>query len=290
MPDSISVVIPSYNHADFIGTAIESVLNQSRAPDELIVIDDGSQDGSPERIEAFRPLFDAKKIKLVTHYRANRGAHETLNEGIEMARSEWVSILNSDDYYETSRLAELLSAAKRKKSELAISWVEHVDAQGKALPDSHAFRHWYVQEINRARKSVGFSFLFHNIGVTTGNLFMTKRLWKKVGGFRPYTLIHDYDFFLRSMDYTSIALVEKNLISYRIHGSNTIQQQSHLEMLEGAEMAAEFFRDVLLRKERPHQDAPWSNKNKQAFAEFWKDGNGSVVKHWLGGVDLSDCF
>lgn len=290
MPDSVSVVIPSYNHDKYIGIALESVLNQTRRPQELIVIDDGSSDRSKQIIESFRLNFKKKGIDFITKYRSNLGAHHTINEAIELASSKWISILNSDDYYMPNRIFEMLKAVKNKKSELAFSLVMHVDESGNALPDTHAMRSWYVDEINILRKNIAFNFLYHNIGITTGNIFMTKSLWKKTGGFRNFLIVHDYDFFLRSMNFTSLLLVKKNLIGYRIHSSNTIFQHDHLLIQEGVEMIGELFRDIILNEGSIHREAPWSSKNLKEFKNFWQEKKGSAIRHWLGDVDLFDCF
>ena len=79
--ERISVVVPSYNHERFVGAAIRSIIDQSRPPDELVVIDDGSRDGSVGVIERQleRAPFPARLI-----VRANRGLSATLNEGLRL--------------------------------------------------------------------------------------------------------------------------------------------------------------------------------------------------------------
>jgi glycosyltransferase involved in cell wall biosynthesis len=290
MADTISVVIPSYNHSAFIGQAIESVLDQTLLPQELVIIDDGSTDGSPDIIESYRKQVEKQKIRLITQYRENRGAHQTLNESIERASSKWISILNSDDFYAPQRFSRLLKEAKKQNSLLAISLVRHIDAKGQALPDWHPFRSWYVREMSIERKKFAFRFLFHNIGITTGNLFMTKNLWERVGKFRNFRMIHDYDFFLRSLNLTSIAFVEEDLLNYRLHSTNTIHEAHEVENIEGAEMVRHVLQDLMLKKEKPHSEAPWSPKNRREFLDYWRNSPEGAVKYWLGGVDLSDCF
>ena len=74
MNPRLAVVIPVYNHARFIGEALESVLNQTRKPDRVIVIDDGSKDDSLAVMEPFK----ARGVEVSG--RENRGAHNTINE------------------------------------------------------------------------------------------------------------------------------------------------------------------------------------------------------------------
>ena len=91
----VSVVIPSYNHRQYVAQAIESVLNQSWPQIDLIVIDDGSKDGSDE---AIRQMHDTRGgFRFVT--RENQGLLATLNEGLSLAMGEYFCELASDDYF-----------------------------------------------------------------------------------------------------------------------------------------------------------------------------------------------
>jgi alpha-1,3-rhamnosyltransferase len=90
----VSVVIPSYNHRQYVAQAIESVLDQSWPHVDLIVIDDGSKDGSPEVIQKL--LDERGGFRFVA--RENRGLLLTLNEGLALARGEFFCELASDDY------------------------------------------------------------------------------------------------------------------------------------------------------------------------------------------------
>lgn len=91
----VSVVIPSYNHKQYVRQAIESVLDQDWPEIDLIVIDDGSKDGSPEVI---RRLHETRGgFRFVA--RENRGLLKTLNEGLQFARGEFFCELASDDYF-----------------------------------------------------------------------------------------------------------------------------------------------------------------------------------------------
>lgn len=91
----VSVVIPSYNHRDYVIQAIESVLDQSWPEVDLIVIDDGSKDGSPEVIQNL--LERRGGFRFIA--RENRGLLKTLNEGLAMARGEFFCELASDDFF-----------------------------------------------------------------------------------------------------------------------------------------------------------------------------------------------
>ncbi len=96
----ISVIIPTFNRAQSVGEAISSVEKQTRKADEIIVVDDGSDDGTPEILRH----FDGR-IRLIRQ--ANQGVSAARNAGIQAASGEWIAFLDSDDLWYPNRLAVL---------------------------------------------------------------------------------------------------------------------------------------------------------------------------------------
>src|SRR6266850_3901647 len=125
----VSVVVPSYNHAQFIETTLRSIIKQTLQPAELLVIDDGSGDESPLVIE--RVLNECPfPCELVV--RDNHGLCATLNEGFERTRGEYFAYLGSDDLW----LPEFLEAR-----------VKLLEARAQAaLAYGHAY---FIDEENR---------------------------------------------------------------------------------------------------------------------------------------------
>jgi len=95
----ISVVMPAYNRADAIGRAIESVLGQTHTDVELIVVDDGSTDGTPARVRGY-----GERVILLGDGR-NHGSNWARNRGLERATGEIVSFIDSDDEFLPEKLA-----------------------------------------------------------------------------------------------------------------------------------------------------------------------------------------
>ncbi len=100
---SISVVIPTYNRADYLVKAISSVMNQSRSVDEIIVVDDGSTDHT-------RLMLEKNYPKIEYYYQENRGVSAARNMGIAKARSDWLAFLDSDDEWLPKKLEKQLEA------------------------------------------------------------------------------------------------------------------------------------------------------------------------------------
>src|SRR5574338_1728080 len=86
----VSIIIPNYNHARYLGDAIESVLNQTCEDHEIIVVDDGSTDDSREVIRQ----FDGRVVAI---FQENQGLSAARNTGIHAARGALISVLDADD-------------------------------------------------------------------------------------------------------------------------------------------------------------------------------------------------
>jgi glycosyltransferase involved in cell wall biosynthesis len=99
----ISVVVPTYQREHLIGRALHSVLDQRPCPDEVIVVDDGSTDGTARVLEGFGP-----RVRVLRQ--ANAGGAAARNHGVQMATSEWVAFCDSDDVWCPGHLDRLLGA------------------------------------------------------------------------------------------------------------------------------------------------------------------------------------
>lgn len=225
MSPTISVIIPSFNHEAFVGAAVESVLASTFDDLELIVIDDGSTDGSRKVLESYR---DDPRILL--HFQENRGAHAALNRGLDAARGEVAFILDSDDVFEPERIAVLRERLQSNPgAALAASWIRVVDAAGAELGVKEAWHTLPPWEPPGPGSRIsdlgdpGLALLETNWISTTSNLAFPMSLVRAHGlRFSDLRYAHDWDFILSACRFGVVELVEEPLLRYRVHGSNTI--------------------------------------------------------------------
>jgi len=111
----VSAIIPVFNRRDLLPRAIESVLRQTVAVDEIIVVDDGSTDGSAKLVQERY----GGRVRLIQQ--ANAGVSGARRRGIEVAKGEWIAFLDSDDEWLPDRNAELLKAAQQVPADVA--WI-----------------------------------------------------------------------------------------------------------------------------------------------------------------------
>lgn len=105
-PPAVSVIVPAYRAARTIGRAIDSLLAQTRRPDEILVIDDGSPDDLPAALATY-----GERVRL--HRKANGGAASARNRGIELATGNLIAFLDADDYWEHHKLERQLAILER---------------------------------------------------------------------------------------------------------------------------------------------------------------------------------
>lgn len=108
---TISVVCPTYNSKTFVERTLESALAQSRRPDELIISDDGSTDGTPDAVTKFLEKQGERNEWQVLR-NPHRGPGATRNAGIRVARGEWIAFLDSDDLWDLGKLERVEAAIR----------------------------------------------------------------------------------------------------------------------------------------------------------------------------------
>lgn len=226
MADSeVSVVIPLYNHSKFITQAIESVVNQTYRNLELIVVDDGSTDGSADIITELAVKYKSRfKEIILSINEKNEGAHSAINKGVAACRSNYISLLNSDDMYQPNRISSLVEKLTANDGDIAFSAISCIDAAGNKIDDARAEQFENIQKRLIDVPFTALACLAENIAVSTGNLLFTKSLFNKLSGFRSYKYIHDYDFFFRSSLITEPIYDADTQYLYRIHDDNTFSK------------------------------------------------------------------
>lgn len=218
----VGVVIPSYNHARFVGEAVRSVLGQTIDGVELVVVDDGSKDGSADVVRDAIAGFPGRSATLIEQ--ENRGAHAAIMRGIESLDTPVVAVLNSDDLYEIDRFERVLPALDGDLA-IAFTGLRIIDERGDELPPHHHWPRWYATALTAAETepTIGFALLVHNFSVTSGNFVFTRALYDRLGGFGDQKFAHDWDFLIRSVALTEPVFIPDRLMRYRVHGSNTTE-------------------------------------------------------------------
>ncbi len=228
-PPSVSVVIPSYNHEQYIAETIESVLGSSLEDHEIVVVDDGSNDRSVQVVEGIEDV----RVKLFRQ--KNMGAHHAINRGVETASAPWVAILNSDDRFHPKKLEHHLELHRNNPDlDASASRVHYISESGALYSKSS----YFVRRYERIkRRSLNYDTLFASLLVanhllTTSCLFIRRNMFLEMGGFLPLRYVHDWFMFLALAAGNRFVVLEEALVDYRRHRTNTIGENDLKGMVE----------------------------------------------------------
>lgn len=222
----VAVVIPLFNHESYIVEAIRSVLCQSRPPDRLVVVDDGSTDNS--LVAAERALNHAGPTQVELWVQSNRGTARTLNETICSLDEAVIGILNSDDVWAPNRLEILLPKLDMSGPSLVFSGVEFFGDSDQEDLRSYPLVMATSLHVGACLPSVGFTLLLKNIAVSTGNFLFTRQLHARIGGFdENLPGCHDWQFLIDTLPIVEPVVVPESLYRYRLHSSNTYRQPAN---------------------------------------------------------------
>jgi alpha-1,3-rhamnosyltransferase len=208
---SISVVIPSHNYARFIEECLRSVFAQTYPPDRLVVVDDGSKDGSPEIIA--RVLSDCPfPAELIA--RPWRGFTATLNEGFRNTGGEFFAYLNADDMWHPERLQVAIESL-RENPDAVMSFGECliVDGNGRLIADTRD-RGYHLQDLN-----LHHLLQFRSLPLVATVTYRRNAL-EQLGGWNESTFMEDYETYLLLRSLGSFQYIPRALGYWRIHGSN----------------------------------------------------------------------
>jgi glycosyltransferase involved in cell wall biosynthesis len=221
----ISVAVPSYNHARVVGAALRSIFRQTRPPAELLVIDDGSADGSPRVIEA--ALKDCPfPCELVA--RGNRGLSATLNEALARARAPLFAYLGSDDVWLPGFLearAGLLAA--RTRAVLAYGNAYSIDAEGRVIDCTTDWAAYVDGDVRR---------MLLEILAPLSPTVVYRREALARHGWNEAARLEDYELYLRLSAEGEFAFDPRVLSAWRQHGRN---ESEDLEMMMRERLAAQ---------------------------------------------------
>ena len=210
----VSVVVTTYNQAPFIASALESVFAQTRPADEVIVVDDGSTDETPQRMALYRD-------RIVSLRQPNQGVACSRNVGIQRARGELLAFLDGDDLWEPEKLARQIVAAGAYPDAglIAVDGVQFTDAgiMRQSLFPAQIAR-LFADGAVSVSVDVSRHLLRENVIWTTSQVMIPARVLKTVGLSDPeFRLVSDWDLYLRIAEHYPATFLRHRLTRWRYH-------------------------------------------------------------------------
>lgn len=133
MKEIISVIVPVYNVCQFLDTCIGSIICQSYQELDIIIVDDGSTDGSELMCDAWQERDE--RIRVI--HQSNAGLSEARNTGIAVAKGKYITFIDSDDFIESDMLAYLFDILTKNNAQISICQYKNVDENNLPLSTDH---------------------------------------------------------------------------------------------------------------------------------------------------------
>lgn len=246
----VSVIIPCYNHEKYIEECIYSVLNQTYKNIELLVIDDGSIDSSPQIIKKL-----ATENNFYFESQINQGVSKTLNRAIELATSNLVCIISSDDIFCDTAVQVFVNKVISQKYIFSVLFgdsyyinenSEHIYINSKKEPiysfnniypcfDTFLDYYFYYR-----KELLNINYIGSYASILEGNyipvgIMLNKTLLKDVGGWDDGMKMEDYDLWLRMSKKLKFIYVHEVVSQYRLHATSTTKtnkDQLYLDLMK----------------------------------------------------------
>jgi glycosyltransferase involved in cell wall biosynthesis len=224
----VSAAIITHNRARYLADAITSVLGQTVADLELIVVDDGSSDETPDVVA---PYLD--QIRYVRQER--RGKAAARNAAVELARGDLIAFCDSDDSWYPDRLERQLAALERHPhAGMVHGHVEVVSSDGLQLPDRTSTMRDLFGAAHRPQATYA-SYAF-DCRCMSSTILVPRIVFDVVGLYDCALPIEDYDFYLRLvLDFDVLFLEGPALARYRVHDEKTTDWELGTGQIQTAE-------------------------------------------------------
>ena len=243
----VSVLIPAYNHENYIQETIESIINQTYPNIELIILDDGSKDKTWEKITELKPKCENRFVKIHFETKQNEGTCITLNKLLKLSSGEFVYIIASDDLAKPQAIEkEVKFLQDNPDYALAVGDNEYVDSMGKQIfRTQKAFtsniknaKYKTVKEFLSSKLKIDFlsddfgsyKTLYKENYIPNGYL-IRKNIFETIGNFTKNAPLEDFWLMLQISKYKKMKYIDEILFSYRIHDTNTIGNSTKMREL-----------------------------------------------------------
>ena len=211
MNNTISVIIPTWNSEKTLGATIQSCLNQTLPPMEILVCDDGSTDNSKEVIEQ----INDSKVVWVPSLRSGTPAIPR-NNGMKVSNGEWIAFCDSDDEWLPTKLEKQIHLAEKLKCKVMCT---NALIKKNNIVTNKTVSNW-------SKNKISFKNLLHSNEIVCSSTLLHKSIYNKIGGFPEelkYKGFEDYLYWLRVTTQTNVLFMMEPLVIYDDHPETSIR-------------------------------------------------------------------
>lgn len=283
----VSVIIPTYNRAHLVGTAVESIMAQTWRPIQLVVVDDGSKDDTPQVLAALEPRVRAAGIEPLFIRKENGGVASTRNAGLSAVTGDYVGFLDDDDSWFPEKAAKQLAEIQRTGAEACCTLAIENRVDGAHLiPTGHET---LFKGFNPA------AFLRAEADCHINSLLVARPVLARVGVFdKELPTNEDFEWKMRLVHEATFCAVNEVLVRITFTPGSLSRYKGYKGCIlrdESKERALLRVRESC-RGRRGYDDAAWKIRAAKAYDQYVKHRlyGGEIAKArelWRKGMDLT---
>jgi glycosyltransferase involved in cell wall biosynthesis len=210
----VSAILPTYNRAEYVSGAIDTALNQTHDEMEVVVVNDGSTDGTEERLAAYA---DDDRV-CVRHNEENRGISVSMNRAADLADGEFICVLNDDDRWHPEKVEKQLAVFEQTDEAVGIVYTGGVVKQGESV----------VRVYRPERRGDIYPAVIARFGLHPHSSHMLRAECFELGGFdADFPRGVDWDHCIRLAQEYEFEYVDERLVERIFHTDNISQQLTH---------------------------------------------------------------
>ena len=263
----VSVIMPAYNSEKYIGKSIESVLAQDYEKFELIIVDDGSKDGTKSIVEQYAK--NDIRIKLLEQ--ANQGVSAARNKGLDTATGEYVAFLDSDDLWDADNLSVMVQAAECTKSGLICAGFDIINADDTLETVNLVYKDGELMDFVTSNSEIRFFFWI-------GSVIIRRDILEKyhIRFDEGIAIMEDIGFYIKIFAVTNLKAVPRVMAHYCKHENSATTAAYNPHKWEGS---VEIFRhaEEYIKKYRPE----WTEKYQKIWDYYAYRFIWTVVKNGM---------
>ncbi|QDV36259.1 glycosyltransferase family 2 protein [Tautonia plasticadhaerens] len=217
---AVSVVMPAYNAERYLAEAVESILEQTFEDFEMIVLDDGSTDGTLAILDRYAAADG--RVRVIS--RPNTGIVGALNEMVAHSRGELLARMDSDDVARPDRLERQVAYMRARPECVCVgSWVVFIDSKGRPISLGHV-----DPDDDEALQDEALS---GSCPLCHPSVMMRADVVRAVGGYcESFSTAQDIDLFLKLGDRGRLGNIQEPLLKYRLHAQSVSERRQRLQL------------------------------------------------------------
>lgn len=223
----VSVLVPCYNHANYVLKCLESIQTSYVGEIEVIICDDNSKDNSVKKIEDFISATSRENITytLIKH-EENKGVSETLNDCFAQSTADFIYTIASDDYFLKNGITQAMNILLETSADAVISDCVVVD-ENNILVHASAFFEYRHASLTKLQKNISRELVFNWV-VPGPALLQKKTTLISLNGYSKNLMAEDRDYYLRLLATKKVVFNKGTVACYRVHTHNASKSQIYL--------------------------------------------------------------